>query len=366
MSNNMLVSLCVIAYNEQKVLNGLFRNISAQTYPHNDIEVILVDSNSTDNTRAMMEDFRDTDYKFRRVAIVENTRLRQACAWNCALCEAKGDVIIRIDAHASIPRDFIRRCVDNLEEGENIVGGGRPNIVDNETPWKLTLLAAEESLFGSSIAEYRRPTEKKEYHDSLFHAAYRRKVFEKVGGFNESLGRTEDNELHYRIREAGFKMCSCPDIISFQHTRNTFKHMIKQKFGNGYWIGLTFGVCRGCLSYFHFVPFAFVMALLLFGILACFGFSYPLMFMVLAYGMFDFTNTVGCFITKKVQPQFIVLPALFPVLHIAYGVGTLYGLIKMPFWKKKLGTKPYDRIEEVRQIMIQNGQESCDKETDNT
>ena len=354
----MLVSLCVIAYNEEKVLNGLFRNIATQSYPHEKIEVILVDSNSTDSTRAMMEDFKNTDYKFKRVSIVQNDKLRQASAWNCALCVAKGDVIIRIDAHAQIPRDFIRKCVENLEEGENIVGGGRPNIVDNETSWKLTLLAAEESLFGSSIAEYRRPTEKKEYHDSLFHAAYRREVFEKVGGFNESLGRTEDNELHYRIRQAGYKMCSCPDIISFQHTRSSLRRMIKQKYGNGYWIGLTFGVCRGCLSYFHFAPFVFLMALIGFIVSACVGYVYPLLFMALAYGMFDFVNTVGCFMTKKIKPQFIVLPVLFPILHLAYGVGTLLGLLRMPFWKHKLKDVPYKRIEEVRQIMIKNSSDN--------
>ncbi len=350
----MLVSLCVIAYNEEKVLNGLFRNIATQSYPHDKIEVILVDSQSTDNTRAMMEDFKNTEYNFKRVEVVTNSKKKQASAWNCALCEAKGDVIIRIDAHAQIPRDFIKRSVENLEEGEHIVGGGRPNIVDNETPWKLTLLAAEESLFGSSIAEYRRPTEKKEYHDSLFHAAYRREVFEKVGGFNEALGRTEDNELHYRIREAGYKMCSCPDIISFQHTRSTFKNMVKQKFGNGFWIGLTFGVCPGCLSYFHFVPFLFLIALTLFTVIACFGYLYPLMFLTLAYSMFDVVNTVGCFATKKIQPHFIFLPFLFPVLHIAYGVGTLWGLIKMPSWKKSLGDAPQKRIDEVREAMLKN------------
>lgn len=358
----MLVSLCVIAFNEESVLNGLFRNISSQTYPHDKIEVVLVDSNSTDSTRSMMEDFKNTDYNFKDVKIVSNRKHNQASAWNCALCVATGDIIIRIDAHAQIPRDFIRRCVDNMEEGEDIVGGGRPNIVDNETSWKLTLLAAEESLFGSSIAEYRRPTEKKEYHDSLFHAAYRREVFEKVGGFNESLGRTEDNELHYRIREAGYKMCSCPDIISFQHTRSSLKRMVKQKFGNGYWIGLTFGVCRGCLSYFHFVPFLFLMMLTAFSIAAICGFQYPLLFLCLAYGMFDFTNTVGCFMTKKIKPQFIVLPFLFPILHLAYGIGTLVGLLKMPFWKRKLKDIPYKRIEEVRQQMLKN---RADK-TDNT
>ena len=60
------------------------------------------------------------------------------------------------------------------------------------------------------------------------------------------------------------------------------------------------------------------------------------------------------FMTKKIKPQFVILPLLFPILHIAYGVGTLVGLIKMPFWKRKLGDKPYKRIEEVRQKMIEN------------
>ena len=351
----MLVSLCVIAYNEEKVLNGLFRNISDQTYPHDKIEVVLVNSNSTDGTLDMMEDFKATDYGFKDVVITHSDKGNQAAAWNAALTKATGDVIIRIDAHASIPRNFIARCIYNMEEfGETIVGGGRPNIVDNETSWKLTLLAAEESLFGSSIANYRRPTGEQEYHDSLFHAAYKREVFEKVGGFNEALGRTEDNELHYRIREAGYKMCSFPDIISFQHTRSTLRHMIQQKFGNGYWIGLTCGVCPGCLSYFHFVPFVFLMMLVIFSIFAVLGYIYPLLYTALAYFMFDFVNTVMCFVTKKIQPQFLLLPFLFPLLHIAYGVGTLCGLIKMPFWRKSLGDEPENRINEVKEAIINN------------
>lgn len=52
--------------------------------------------------------------------------------------------------------------------------------------------------------------------------------------YNEELGRTEDNEIHYRMRKAGFKLCYCPEIVSYQHTRNTLKGMLKQKYGNGY------------------------------------------------------------------------------------------------------------------------------------
>lgn len=350
----MTVSICMIALNEGAVLNGLFRDISLQDYPHDKIEVVFVDSSSTDNTREMMEDFKNSNYGFSDVKIVTNNRGNQASSWNEALKVATGDIIIRVDAHASIPRNFVSRNVARIKEGEDITGGGRPNIVAGVSPWKLTLLAAEESLFGSSIASYRRQHTEKEYLDSMFHAAYKREVFAKVGGFNESLGRTEDNEIHYRIRQAGYKLCCCPDIISYQMTRNHLKDMIRQKYGNGKWIGLTLGVCRQCLNSFHFVPLLFVLAILGSVLFAAFDIPFFIIALGILYGMFDIVNTVTCFITRKIQPQFILLPLLFPLLHIVYGVGTIVGLLKLPFWKKKLDDSAEKQIEEVKQAIIKN------------
>lgn len=153
-------------------------------------------------------------------------------------------------------------------------------------------------------------------------------------------------------------MCSFPDIISFQHTRSTLRHMIKQKFGNGMWIGLTTGVCPGCLSYFHFVPFVFLIMLVIFSAFAGLGYVYPLLYTGLAYLMFDFVNTVICFLTKRVKLQFLLLPILFPILHLAYGAGTFCGLVKMPFWRKKLGKAPFDRINEVKEAVIKNNRQN--------
>lgn len=164
--------------------------------------------------------------------------------------EYKGDAIIKVDAHAVIPEDFVSKNVRVLETGEYICGGQRPNIIDKPTPFKETLLLAESSMFGSSIASYRN-NPGKTYVKSLFHAAYRREVFEKVGFFNEELVRTEDNEIHYRMRKAGYKLCFDPDIISYQYTRSSLKAMLKQKYANGYWIGKTSKVCPKCLSIYH-------------------------------------------------------------------------------------------------------------------
>ena len=345
----MIVSLCMIAYNEADALEGLFKDISLQDYPHEKIEIVFVDSMSTDNTHELMQKFKETDFGFRDVIIVQSIKKNQASSWNAALMTAHGDVIIRVDAHARIPKNFVSRNILNLMDGEDVVGGGRPNITSDISSWKLTLLAAEDSLFGSSVASYRRPSAQKEYLDSLFHAAYRREVIEKVGGFNENLGRTEDNEFHYRIRQAGYKMCCCPDIISYQHTRNSLKYMIYQKYSNGKWIGLTVSECPGCLSYFHFVPFLFVIALIICSVAACFGLTLPLYVLLALYGMFDIVNTVGCCTMKNVQPQFIFLPFIFPLLHLAYGFGTIVGFIQIPFWQKKIKkTDAMQRIEKVK------------------
>ena len=351
----MIVSLCMIAYNEAEALDGILRDFQLQDYPHELIEVVLVDSMSTDATRDKMERFKNTDYGFRNVAVVQCAKKNQAFSWNAALMTATGDVIIRVDAHARIPRNFVSRNVYNLNQGEYVVGGGRPNITSDVSSWKLTLLAAEDSLFGSSVASYRRPPTQKEYLDSLFHAAYRREVIQKVGGFNENLGRTEDNEFHYRIRKAGYKLCCCSDIISYQHSRNNLKDMIRQKYSNGRWIGLTLSECPGCLSYFHFAPFAFVMMIIICSIIAALGFPILLYTLLLVYGMFDIVNAVGCFTMKNLQPQFIFLPLIFPILHVSYGIGTIVGLIQIPFWQKKIkNSHAKEHIEKVKRKIAKN------------
>jgi hypothetical protein len=131
--------------------------------------------------------------------------------------------------------------------------------------------------------------------------------------------------------------------------------MIKQKYGNGKWIGLTLSACRGCLSYFHFAPFLFVMMLAGGIAAAALGYTVPLMVLLVLYAMFDFVNSVSCCTLKNIQPQFILLPFIFPILHVAYGIGTIVGLIEIPFWLRKIknsGSK--ERIELVKEKVAEN------------
>ena len=347
----MNVSLCIIAYNEEKALPALLEDVKRQDYPHEKMEIVLVNSMSRDGTEACMEAFKEQARDFARVQVLLNRGRSQASGWNTAIKAASGDVIVRVDAHASIPADFVRQNVAVLESGEMVCGGPRPAITPDDEPWKKTLLLAENSMFGSSIAPYRNEGNGgKKYVRSLFHGAYRREVFEDVGGFNEYLGRTEDNELHYRIRKAGYKICYCPDIHSCQHSRSSLRRMVRQKYGNGYWIGLTAGVCPECLSLYHFVPFGFVCGILVTTALALKKHTALAKLMWGAYGALCGVMSLFAVKHEKKHISQLLLPVLFPILHISYGVGTLAGLIRMPAWRKTHQTCP--SVLEVKRVLL--------------
>lgn len=334
----MLVSFCVIAYNEEKAIYSLFKDIVDQDYPHDKMEVVLVDAMSTDQTKQLMMDFSKKEHGFKRVVVLNNEKKIQAAGWNVAIKEARGDIILRIDAHTMIPSDFVTKNVQCILSGENVSGGRRPNVVEDETPWKHTLLLAESSMFGSSIAPYRKGNHKT-YVKSVFHGAYRKEVFEKAGLFNENLGRTEDNEMHYRIRKAGYKICFNPDIISYQNIRNSWLGMLRQKYGNGHWIGLTLGICPRCFSIHHFVPLLFILALIITGFLALIGYKCLFFLLCVLYVAIDLLMSLFAIRKQRKYIYYFLLPIIFLSLHIAYGIGTLFGIIEMPLWLKKIKRK---------------------------
>ena len=329
-----MVSFCVIAYNEEKNLESLFSDIRNQDYPHEKMEIIFVNAMSTDRTRELMENFAKENNGFSRVKILDNPKKIQAAGWNLAIQEARGDIILRVDAHTMIPPQFVTNSVKSIESGEWVTGGPRPNIVEGNTPWKHTLLLAEKSLFGSSIAPYRQ-SHQKSYVKSVFHGAYRKEVFDKAGLFNEDLGRTEDNEMHYRIRKAGYKICYDPQIISYQHSRGTWYEMIRQKYGNGYWIGLTLGICPRCFSVYHFVPLLFVLAILISSVLAICGVTEPLKLLLILYVVVNLLMSFLAVSGEKKYGYYVLIPVIFLSLHPAYGIGTLVGIINMPVWKRR-------------------------------
>ena len=320
----MKVSIIITARNEEKYLPMLFEDILNQTFPLQNIEVVLMDSNSTDNTRLVMEEFKKNNETL-SVQIVTNERQIQAAGFNEGVKHATGDVVLKIDAHSRIPADFVQKNVDEILAGAYVCGGNRPTVVDSADDFSKTLHIVEESALGSSIANYRKSDVKRKV-NSIFHGMYRKEVFDKVGLADERLLRTEDNEFHYRVRKAGYDIIFNPEIESYQYIRPTFTKMIQQKFANGYWIGLTSHVCRDCLSLFHFGPGVFVATLLVLMILTLVSFV-PLLTVVFLYLLAVLGLSIFEISKQKFNPTLLLIPFIMIAIHFAYGVGTIKGWI---------------------------------------
>lgn len=320
------LTIGIVAYNEEDFLPNLLLDMKAQKYPHELIELVLIDSNSTDRTKEIMEEFKKINTEFYSIQILDNTKKSQASGWNVAIRNFTGDVLARIDAHTKVTPEYSEKVMQNIQAGENVVGGIRPCLIKNNTPWSNVLLQVENSLFGSNINLSRRSQEKK-YVKSMFHAAYRKEVFNKVGLFNEQLLRTEDNEFHYRVRKAGYNLCYDPSIITYQFARSDFKRMIKQKYGNGFWIGLTLKICPRCISVYHLVPFVFVLSIVITGILAFQGIWQFTVIMWGLYFIFALGNTLISGMNSGIYLQSIFMPFIFLILHIGYGLGTCKGIL---------------------------------------
>ncbi len=322
------VTFGVIAYNEQKHLPLLLDDLLAQTYPKESIEVILVDGKSSDLTEKIMADFK-SQYEsfFSRIVVLNNEKRVQPAGWNIVLKNAKADVILRIDAHARLNQDFIENNMKCINSGEFVCGGPRENVIDEETVWKHVLLEAEQSMFGSGIAVFRQDCKQRTYVKSVFHAAYRKEVIERVGAFNEELTRTEDNEYHYRVRKAGYNICYDPSIKSRYQTRNSLIRMIKQKYQNGFWVGKTIFVCPRCISIYHLIPSLFVGAIICTCVMAAIGIIWPMVALWGAYLLANIIMTISAVRnSKRINCFQLCLPFVFLTLHVAYGGGTLLGI----------------------------------------
>ena len=319
------ISFIVVAYNAGHCLGALLDDLLAQSVPPESIQALLVDSASGDDTRAVMEAFA-ARAPF-EVQVLDNPRRWLASGINVALGAATGDAIIRLDAHARMPADFLMRNVRALERGEDIVGG----CVAGSEPgsdWEAVLRTVDTSRFCGGAAPFRNSGEAR-YVDTLAYALYRREVYDKVGLYDERLRRTEDNDMHYRMRPAGYRFYFSPDIISYHAARSTLRGQLRQKWGNGYWIGRTMRIQPRCFAPRHLVPAAFVLALIACLLLMPVS-ALPMAALLGSYLLCDLLFSVaGALGQRRGRLQaLLALPFLFPAVHVVYGAGTLAGLIQ--------------------------------------
>ena len=329
----MKLSFIIVALNSEKTLNNSLSCLKKQDYPHKEIEVILVDGLSTDKTKQEMLEFKENETSFGRIVVKDNPGKYLSCGWNVALKEVSGEIVLRVDAHTVFPDDFVSKNIKCIEGGEFICGGKVMSVLEENSQMNRVLLESENSMFGGGFTFFRRG-EVCKYTNTLAFAAYKKEVFDATGFYNERLVRTEDNDMHYRMQKAGYKFFFNPEIVSYRYCRSSFSKLIRQKYLNGYWVGLTMAVQPKAFSVFYFVPFLFVIGLIFFSILTIL-IPWTLVAYLSAYSIILALSLFAAIAKSGVYPALLLLPIILFCLHIGYGIGTIKGLTMIPSWLKQ-------------------------------
>lgn len=324
MDNRPFVSALLVTRNERDYIRMSLMSLINQTYPKDKYEIVIIDGGSIDGTLDTIKELQDAYNKGGfSISVVPNPNKILSTGWNIGIQSAKGDYVVRIDAHATAESDFIEKSVETIQRVDAVCVGGKLtskslNGEDNVISYVLS------SPFGVGNSSFR-VSEEEGYADTAVYGLYKKEIFEKAGYFDEKMVRNQDIEMHSRIKKEGGKFYFTPAIKSTYYTRNTVKKMLKQAYGNGQWNMVLLKRGSGALSLRHMVPFAFVLSII--GAIAL-GFLHPVFWILGAFVVLLHLGLGVYFATKKTQKisQRLAMPFLFISLHIAYGVGYIRGM----------------------------------------
>jgi cellulose synthase/poly-beta-1,6-N-acetylglucosamine synthase-like glycosyltransferase len=330
------VSIIVPSFNEQGKICKMLEAVYAQTYPRLDLEVIIADGMSTDATRAEVAAFTESHPDL-RICVVDNLRRFIPSGLNCALAQAEGEIIVRLDAH-SMPRpDYIERSVADLEAGlgENV--GGVWEIVPGASTWiGRSIAAAASHPLGVGDALYRRTNKAAEV-DTVPFGAFKRELLALVGFFDETLLTNEDYEFNTRIRQSGRRVWLDPAIRSTYIARPTLAGLWQQYTRYGYWKWQMLRRYPKTLRWRQALPPVFVISLLVGTILAVFSSFLRVLFglEIGLYAIILFAASILAALRQKDAALIAGLPLAIATMHIAWGGGFLWSIIKTIFTGQK-------------------------------
>ena len=331
------VSILMPVRNEGQFLRTSLEAVVSQEYPMACLDILVIDGMSTDETRIRLQPY---PVKYPQVRMLTNPGRIVSTGLNIGLREARGDIFIRVDGHTVIAPDYVTQCVQALAAtGADNVGGRMRGVAS--TPFGEAVVLATSSPFGVGNARFHY-AETQEAVDTVYMGAWPRTVFERLGGFDEELVRNQDDEFNYRLRAAGGTILLIPTIQSAYHVRSTPRALWCQYLQYGYWKVRVLQKHPRQMSLRHGVPPLCVALLLLTLLWAPFV---PAARLALATMGTCYLLANGSASLRSIahshghragrapgQPTpwraWLWLPLAFAILHLAYGTGFLWGLVR--------------------------------------
>ena len=328
MNTPSTISIICPVYNEEKYISGCIDSLLLQDYPLDDVEIIFVDGASNDNTVKIIKQYAE---KYPFIKVINNPDRIVPVSLNIGIKASKGDIIIRLDAHATYAENYVSVLVNKLIKlnADNVGVVCRTDVLHKN---KKTLAIKEvlSNRLGVGNSTFRLGVENITEVDTVPFGCWRRSVFDKFGYFDTRLIRNQDIELNKRIKRGGGKIYIIPDTYCTYFARETFKEIAKNNFANGKWIILTIFYTKqlDSLSVRHFIPLVFIVSIFL-PVMLCI-FYRPILYLsilsLVAYLLLILF--VSIFLSIKKRLNLVFLSLSFIVLHFSYGFGSLIGTCK--------------------------------------
>ncbi|MFQ5477341.1 MAG: glycosyltransferase family 2 protein [Candidatus Binatia bacterium] len=329
-----LVSVVIPVRNEGAWIRRCLASVLAQDYPADRMEIIVVDGMSDDGSVAVLEELTRSEPLLK---VYDNPGRIVPTGLNIALRRARGEVIARVDAHTDLDPSYLSTSVKLLlDSGAENVGGpmrckGGGRIGD-------AIALAMASRFG--VGSYFHYAERAAECDTVYMGTWPRRVFERVGLFDEELVRNQDDELNYRIRKAGGRVLVFPEIRSSYQNRQSLGALARQFFEYGVWKVRVLQKHPRQMSVRHFLPPLFDLTVLGAALAALVWPAAGLLSIsaVTAYAVF--IAGVALVEGRGVVGRVLLFSSL-AVMHHAWALGFLWGLLRFARrWFARAGEVP--------------------------
>ncbi|MCE8464360.1 glycosyltransferase family 2 protein [Bacteroides nordii] len=324
-----MISVVCPIYNEIKYIENCIQSILSQDYPQNNLEVLFVDGMSFDGTRDIIMKY-SAQYPF--IKLVDNLQRIVPVAMNIGIRKSIGNVIIRLDAHALYPSNYISVLVKELDRlnADNVGVACRTDVM-NKTSKTLAIKEVLSNRFGVGNSIFRLGVDEVLEVDTVPFGCWRRDVFDKYGYYNTRLIRNQDIELNKRIIRGGGHIYIVPDTYCTYLARETYLGLCRNNYSNGKWNILTVYYTKqvDSLSIRHFIPLLFVLSLLIPILLS------PISLLIVYVTLFSLSlylvvlGSISLLICVKKKINFFYLLTAFGILHLSYGWGSFLGLLRL-------------------------------------
>lgn len=345
------VSIIIPCRNEEFFIQRCLNSVLVQDYPSDCLEIIVVDGLSEDNTRTIVQEMihqqqtivschsSETNTLSPRLILLDNPRRIVPTALNIGLKNAQGDVIFRLDGHSEMASNYVRTCISKLVELPEVACIGGPSVAVGTGVIGTAYALALQSAFGVGGKTFRTLRTERMV-DTLAFGGYRREVFTHLGGFDTELQRNQDIHFNAALRKAGYKQLVTPETHTRYHAPKTLKGILLQNYRNGHWNTKALDKMLGVLSWRHFIPCIFILALLLSFVSISMSKWGLYLFLIICgtYFITALSASISC-LTRSKYKSVLLLPLLFPLMHISYGWGSIVGIFRfcwarlLKFWR---------------------------------